>query len=68
MDVSSIAGQLPQRTEASHAAAKAALNTYSRELATEVGEHGVRVVCVFPASSLPTARPPTCAAWPRSRA
>ncbi|AIJ11134.1 hypothetical protein SLITK23_74830 [Streptomyces lividans] len=48
MDVSSIAGQLPQRTEASHAAAKAALNTYSRELATEVGEHGVRVVCVLP--------------------
>src|SRR5439155_26378326 len=29
-------------------AAKAALNTYSRELATEVGEHGVRVVCVLP--------------------
>ena len=46
--VSSIAGQLPQRTEASYAAAKAALNTYSRELATEVGEHGVRVVCVLP--------------------
>lgn len=32
----------------SHAAAKAALNTYSRELATEVGEHGVRVVCFLP--------------------
>ncbi|MFG2594913.1 oxidoreductase [Streptomyces sp. NPDC048462] len=46
--VSSIAGQLPQRTEASYAAAKAALNTYSRELAIEVGEHGVRVVCVLP--------------------
>ncbi|MEV0262890.1 oxidoreductase [Streptomyces sp. NPDC050617] len=46
--VSSIAGQLPQRTEASYAAAKAALNAYSRELATEVGEHGVRVVCVLP--------------------
>ncbi|AGJ52643.1 3-oxoacyl-[acyl-carrier protein] reductase [Streptomyces sp. PAMC 26508] len=46
--VSSIASQLPQRTEASYAAAKAALNTYSRELATEVGEHGVRVVCVLP--------------------
>lgn len=46
--VSSIAAQLPQRTEASYAAAKAALNTYSRELATEVGEHGVRVVCVLP--------------------
>ncbi|MFF0288949.1 oxidoreductase [Streptomyces sp. NPDC005262] len=46
--VSSIASQLPQRAEASYAAAKAALNTYSRELATEVGEHGVRVVCVLP--------------------
>ncbi|MEW2447960.1 oxidoreductase [Streptomyces parvulus] len=46
--VSSIASELPQRTEASYAAAKAALNTYSRELATEVGEHGVRVVCVLP--------------------
>ncbi|MFI6964085.1 oxidoreductase [Streptomyces sp. NPDC050255] len=46
--VSSIASQLPQRTEASYAAAKAALNTYSRELATEVGERGVRVVCVLP--------------------
>ncbi|MBO8194532.1 SDR family oxidoreductase [Streptomyces oryzae] len=46
--VSSIASQLPQRTEASYAAAKAALNTYSRELATEVGEHGVRVVCILP--------------------
>ncbi|MEW2518083.1 oxidoreductase [Actinacidiphila alni] len=46
--VSSIASRFPQRTEASYAAAKAALNTYSRELATEVGEHGVRVVCVLP--------------------
>ncbi|WP_030873881.1 oxidoreductase [Streptomyces sp. NRRL S-1868] len=46
--VSSIASRLPQRRDASYAAAKAALNTYSRELATEVGEHGVRVVCVLP--------------------
>ncbi|MFJ6168294.1 oxidoreductase [Micromonospora orduensis] len=46
--VSSIASRLPQRTEASYAAAKAALNVYSRELATEVGPHGVRVVCVLP--------------------
>ncbi|MEU8876021.1 oxidoreductase [Streptomyces javensis] len=46
--VSSIASRLPQRAEASYAAAKAALNAYSRELATEVGEHGVRVVCVLP--------------------
>ena len=46
--VSSIASRLPQRAEASYAAGKAALNAYSRELATEVGEHGVRVVCVLP--------------------
>ncbi|WP_327004575.1 SDR family oxidoreductase [Dactylosporangium sp. NBC_01737] len=46
--VSSIASRLPQRTESSYAAAKAALNAYSRELATEVGQHGVRVVCVLP--------------------
>ncbi|MEU9472904.1 oxidoreductase [Streptomyces avermitilis] len=46
--VSSIASRLPQRTQVSYAAAKAALNAYSRELATEVGEHGVRVVCVLP--------------------
>ncbi|MEU6389231.1 oxidoreductase [Streptomyces sp. NPDC046939] len=46
--ISSIASRLPQRSEASYAAAKAALNTYSRELATEVGRHGVRVVCVLP--------------------
>ncbi|MFD2470101.1 oxidoreductase [Amycolatopsis silviterrae] len=46
--VSSIASHLPQRGEASYAAAKAALNVYSRSLATEVGTHGVRVVCVLP--------------------
>jgi NAD(P)-dependent dehydrogenase (short-subunit alcohol dehydrogenase family) len=46
--VSSIASRLPQRAEASYAAAKAALNAYSRELATEVGGHGVRVLCVLP--------------------
>jgi NAD(P)-dependent dehydrogenase (short-subunit alcohol dehydrogenase family) len=46
--VSSIASHLPQPAEASYAASKAALNAYSRELATAVGEHGVRVVCVLP--------------------
>lgn len=46
--VSSIASHLPQPAEASYAASKAALNTYSRELATAVGGHGVRVVCVLP--------------------
>ncbi len=46
--VSSISSHMPGRHEASYAAAKAALNAYSRELATEVGGHGVRVVCVLP--------------------
>ncbi|WP_267717291.1 SDR family oxidoreductase [Streptomyces sp. CoH17] len=46
--VSSIASRLPQRADSSYAAAKAALNAYSRELATEVGPRGVRVVCVLP--------------------
>ncbi|MEV6701351.1 oxidoreductase [Streptomyces sp. NPDC051453] len=46
--VSSIASQLPQPADSSYAAAKAALNVYSRELATSVGKDGVRVVCVLP--------------------
>ncbi|MEV7803882.1 oxidoreductase [Microbispora sp. NPDC088329] len=46
--VSSIASRMPQPSEAPYAAAKAALNVYSRELATDVGKHGVRVVCVLP--------------------
>ncbi|GAA2124843.1 oxidoreductase [Actinomadura napierensis] len=46
--VSSISSRLPQPAEASYDASKAALNAYSRELATEVGRHGVRVVCVLP--------------------
>lgn len=46
--VSSIASHIPQPHEASYAASKAALNAYSRELATAVGTRGVRVVCVLP--------------------
>ncbi|MBB4682710.1 oxidoreductase [Amycolatopsis jiangsuensis] len=46
--VSSIASHYPQPSQASYAAAKAALNSYSRALAAEVGPHGVRVVCVLP--------------------
>ncbi|MER5949893.1 oxidoreductase [Streptomyces sp. NPDC001904] len=46
--VSSIAGQLPQPGDVSYAAAKAALNAYSRELAVSLGGRGVRVVCVLP--------------------
>ncbi|MBB4682595.1 oxidoreductase [Amycolatopsis jiangsuensis] len=46
--VSSVASHLPQPGEVSYAAAKAALNVYSRGLATEVGPHGVRVLTVVP--------------------
>ncbi|GAA1559781.1 oxidoreductase [Kribbella lupini] len=46
--VSSIASHLPPPALASYAASKAALNAYSRELATAVGRQGVRVVCVLP--------------------
>ncbi len=42
--VSSIASRMPQGGQVAYAAAKAALNAYSRTLAMEVGEHGVRVV------------------------
>jgi NAD(P)-dependent dehydrogenase (short-subunit alcohol dehydrogenase family) len=46
--VSSAASRMPQGGQVSYAAAKAALNAYSRALATEVGEHGVRVVNILP--------------------
>jgi NAD(P)-dependent dehydrogenase (short-subunit alcohol dehydrogenase family) len=46
--VSSVLSRRPQTGQVSYAAAKAALNVYSLQLATEVGPHGVRVVCVLP--------------------
>ncbi|GAA3568905.1 oxidoreductase [Amycolatopsis ultiminotia] len=46
--VSSIASHFPRPGQTSYAAAKAALNAYSRALAAEVGPQGVRVVCVLP--------------------
>lgn len=46
--VSSIASRMPQAGQVAYAAAKAALNVYSRGLAAEVGQHGVRVVNVLP--------------------
>lgn len=46
--VSSIQSRMPQGQQVGYAAAKAALNAYSRMLATEVGQHGVRVVNVLP--------------------
>jgi NAD(P)-dependent dehydrogenase (short-subunit alcohol dehydrogenase family) len=46
--VSSVLSRQPQTGQAAYAAAKAALNVYSRQLATEVGPDGVRVLCVVP--------------------
>jgi len=46
--VSSIASHLARPEQVAYAAAKAALNCYSRALAAEVGPAGVRVVCVLP--------------------
>ena len=46
--VSSIASHLARPEQVSYAAAKAALNCYSRALAAEVGPAGVRVLCVLP--------------------
>lgn len=46
--VSSIVSRMPQAGQVAYSAAKAALNAYSRTLATEMGQHGVRVVNVLP--------------------
>ncbi|MFZ4896452.1 oxidoreductase [Plantibacter sp. Mn2098] len=46
--ISSISSHYPQPGQASYAASKAALNAYSRTLATEVSPAGVRVVNVLP--------------------
>jgi NAD(P)-dependent dehydrogenase (short-subunit alcohol dehydrogenase family) len=46
--VSSITSHLPHPGQAAYAAAKAALNSYSRSLAAALGPAGVRVLCVLP--------------------
>ena len=46
--VSSVLSRQPRTGQASYAAAKAALNVYSRQLATDDGPRGVRVVTVVP--------------------
>ncbi|MEV7977017.1 oxidoreductase [Streptomyces sp. NPDC086519] len=46
--VSSNAARYPQPNGAPYAAAKAALNAYSKSLATACGPHGVRVTAVMP--------------------
>jgi NAD(P)-dependent dehydrogenase (short-subunit alcohol dehydrogenase family) len=46
--ISSIASHFPQPQQSSYSASKAAMNSYSRSLAAEVGPQGVRVVNVLP--------------------
>ncbi|TFD60889.1 SDR family oxidoreductase [Cryobacterium suzukii] len=46
--ISSIASHYPQPQQSSYSASKAAMNSYSRTLAAEVGPKGVRVVNVLP--------------------
>lgn len=46
--LSSVLSRQPRVGQTSYAAAKAALNVYSRQLATEVGPNGVRVLTVVP--------------------
>ena len=46
--IGSNAGRLPQPAALAYAAAKAALTTYSKGLANEVGPHGIRVNVVAP--------------------
>jgi 3-oxoacyl-[acyl-carrier protein] reductase len=48
----STAGRLPGGSSASYAAAKAAVLMFSRHVAREVGEHGVRVNCIAPSAIL----------------
>lgn len=66
--VSSIASRLPQPAEASYAAAKAALNAYSRELATEVARTACAWCASYRASSSPTERSAICGGWRTARA
>ncbi|MFF4988080.1 SDR family NAD(P)-dependent oxidoreductase [Streptosporangium saharense] len=50
--MSSAAGRHPSRANAAYAAAKAGVVMFTRHLAAEVGEYGVRVNCVAPSAVL----------------
>ena len=50
--MASSAGRLPSQASAAYAAAKAGVVMFSRHLANEVGQHGVRVKCLAPSSVL----------------
>jgi 3-oxoacyl-[acyl-carrier protein] reductase len=50
--MASSAGRLPSQASAAYAAAKAGVVMFSRHVANEVGQHGVRVNCLAPSSIL----------------
>jgi 3-oxoacyl-[acyl-carrier protein] reductase len=50
--MASSAARLPSQASAAYAAAKAGVVMFSRHVANEVGQHGVRVNCLAPASVL----------------
>lgn len=50
--MASAAGRWPSQASAAYAAAKAGVAMFSRHLANEVGQHGVRVNCLAPAAIL----------------
>ena len=46
------AGRLPSQASAAYAAAKAGVVMFSRHVANQVGQHGIRVNCLGPSSVL----------------
>jgi 3-oxoacyl-[acyl-carrier protein] reductase len=50
--MASSAGRLPSQASAAYAAAKAGVVMFSKHVAKEVGQHGVRVNCLAPSSVL----------------
>jgi 3-oxoacyl-[acyl-carrier protein] reductase len=50
--MASSAGRLPSQASAAYAAAKAGVVMFSKHVANEVGQHGVRVNCLAPSSVL----------------